>query len=111
MRKLVSLLAFALAALAMAVMPAPAQSATSGLQVVLAGTFQSVLGGKDWTPSDEAGRMTESSPGVYEFVASLPKGSYQYKVALGGGWTENYGKGGAAGGANIDLVVPKDDTI
>lgn len=110
MRKIFSLAVFVVAALALT--PVSAQtSATSGLQVVLAGTFQSLLGGSNWTPSSDAGRMSERSPGVYEFVAKLPQGAYQYKVAIGGAWTESYGKNSAAGGANIDLVTPQNDTV
>ena len=38
--------------------------------------------------------------------STCPAGSYEYKVALNGSWDENYGSGGAAGGANIGLAAP-----
>ena len=33
-------------------------------------------------------------------------GAYEYKVALNDSWDENYGAGGAPGGANIPLTAP-----
>jgi pullulanase len=86
-------------------------SAQSNRLVVLPGTIQQALGGKAWTPSDEITRMTEVSPDLYEFVAAFPKGRYEYKVAIGGTWDENYGKGGEKGGTNIVLEIPNDNTI
>ena len=85
--------------------------AQAGLKVRLPGTIQAALGGKEWDPAGDVTLMREVSPGVYEFVAAFPKGSYEYKVAVGGAWTENYGKGGAKDGPNIALVVPADKTI
>jgi pullulanase len=79
--------------------------------VTLPGTIQKALGGKEWDPAGEITRMTEVSPGVYEFVAAFPKGRYEYKVAVGGSWAENYGKNGEPGGANIVLEVPADNTV
>lgn len=75
-------------------------------EVVLAGTFQSALGGSNWNTDDSRTRMAEVSPGVYEMQVSLPKGSYEYKVTRGGSFAENYGAGFKPGGANIALVVP-----
>jgi hypothetical protein len=86
-------------------------SAQSNRLVVLPGTIQQALGGKAWTPSDEITRMTEVSADIYEFVAAFPKGRYEYKVAIGGTWDENYGKGGEKGGGNIVLEVANDNTI
>ena len=36
----------------------------------------------------------------------MPAGAYEYKVAINRSWTENYGAGGAPGGANIPLTAP-----
>ena len=43
----------------------------------------------------------------------MPAGSYAYKVAIDGSWDENYGAGGAPGGADIPLVLdaPQDVTF
>lgn len=76
-------------------------------KVVIAGTIQSALGGNDWDPNDDVSRCTEIAKGVYTLVAQLPVGDYEYKVARGGSWAENYGTGFAAGGGNISLHVPK----
>ena len=45
--------------------------------------------------------------GTYTFVApDLPAGGYEVKVAHNLGWDENYGAGGAPGGANIPFTAP-----
>lgn len=75
-------------------------------QVVLAGTFQSALGGTDWQPNGLTTRMREIRPGLFALVARLPAGRYEYKVARGGTWDENYGRGFERGGANLSLTVP-----
>ena len=75
-------------------------------EVVLAGTFQHALGGANWQPGDKATEMKEVQPGIFEFQANLPAGSYQYKIACGGGWNENYGVGFQANGPNLTLDVP-----
>jgi pullulanase len=80
-------------------------------KVVLAGTIQGALGGNDWNPNGDVTRMTEVSSGVFEFVAALPKGNFEYKVARGGSWAENYGAGFEKDGGNIAINVPADNTI
>ncbi len=84
----------------------PVKSAgSSGTKVVFAGSFQAALGATAWNPDGAESRATEVSPDNFELVVRLPKGSYEYKVAIGGGWTENYGTGGKPDGANIKLEV------
>ena len=46
------------------------------------------------------------SPGVYRATFDVPAGNYEYKVALNNSWDENYGAGGAPGGANIPITAP-----
>ncbi|MGN6244676.1 MAG: pullulanase-type alpha-1,6-glucosidase [Motilibacteraceae bacterium] len=77
-------------------------------RVTLMGSLQSELGcAKDW---DEDCTSTDlpadpAHPGIFSTVFDVPAGSYEYKVRLDGSWDENYGAGGAAGGANIPLVL------
>ncbi|HEY3269464.1 MAG TPA: type I pullulanase [Armatimonadota bacterium] len=79
-------------------------------RVVLAGSFQPALGGEAWDPDGESAQMTEVRPGVFELAVTLPKGHYEYKIARGGSWGENYGAGFEPGGQNIPLDVSKDGT-
>ena len=44
-------------------------------------------------------------------TSELPAGSYEVKVAHDLGWDENYGAGGAPGGANIPFTVPGDGLV
>ena len=79
-------------------------------EVVLAGTFQPALGGSVWQTDDDRTRMTEFAPGVFQFQARLPKGTYQYKIVRGGSWADSYGTGFQPNGSNLTLVVPEGDT-
>ncbi len=79
------------------------------LLVVLPGTIQGALGGADWAPGDRITQMQPKGNGVYEFIAVLPKGYWEYKVAINGSWSENYGLNGVPHGPNIPLVVPEDN--
>jgi pullulanase len=83
-----------------------ATRATDPNFVVLPGTFQSVLGGADWDPANESSRMVRVRDGVFELVVQLPKGRFEYKVALGGSWLRNYGAGFTQNGPNIALELP-----
>jgi glycosidase len=80
-------------------------------KVIFAGTIQAALGAQAWNPNGDVTRASETSSGVFEFVAQFPKGRYEYKVAVGGSWSENYGRDGKPDGANINLEVSADDTI
>ncbi len=93
-------------AVADSAMPPTAQA--SAQEVVLAGTFQSVLGGTDWQTDGSAGRMQPVGGDRYALVVRLPAGHYEYKVVRGGTWAVNYGQGFAPGGANLTLTVPSD---
>jgi pullulanase len=75
-------------------------------QVVLAGTIQRALGGREWDPRGGITRMTRVSPGRYEFVAPMPGGRWEYKVTRGGSWDENWGDGFSPNGPNIVIQVP-----
>jgi pullulanase len=80
-------------------------------KVVLPGTIQSALGDTDWNPNGDVTRMTEVTPGVFEFVAAFPKGNFEYKVARGGSWAQNWGAGFEKDGPNIALAVSRDALI
>jgi hypothetical protein len=46
---------------------------------------------------------------VYERITTaLVAGAYEFKIAIGEAWDENYGEGGASGGANLPFVLTTD---
>ena len=78
-------------------------------QVTLVGSLQSELGCPgDWQPecAQTALLPVAGSPGLFRASFTVPAGAFEYKVALNGTWDENYGAGGAPGGANIPLTAP-----
>lgn len=80
--------------------------------VVATGDFQAALGCPgNWQPSCLRSWLEDvNGTGTYTFSTNLlPAGNYQVKAALNEGWNENYGAGGAAGGANITFTVPYDN--
>ncbi|MCZ4102579.1 pullulanase [Streptomyces sp. So13.3] len=75
--------------------------------VSVPGTFNSEIGcAGDWATDCAQDQLTQRADGMWSVTLSLPAGSYTYKVAINKSWTENYGQNGAAGGADIPLVVP-----
>ncbi len=82
--------------------------------VVIPGTHQSELGcASDWEPDcDKAALTYDEEDGVWQGAFEIQPANDQdntgprYKVALNGGWAENYGAQGRAGGSDIPLVVP-----
>lgn len=86
-------------------------NATSTIAVA-PGSFQSELGcSGDWDPSCLRSWLQDvDGDGTYTLVTTaLPAGSYEAKVAIDEGWTENYGQGGVPGGSNIPFTVPVDN--
>ncbi|KJL41778.1 pullulanase-type alpha-1,6-glucosidase [Microbacterium trichothecenolyticum] len=82
------------------------QSTVEGPIITLPGSAQSELGcAGDWAPDCLATLMADGDKdGVYEFSTDrIPAGAYEIKVAHGLSWTENYGVGGAPGGANYSF--------
>ena len=74
--------------------------------VTLVGSLQSELGCPgDWQPECAATHLepVAGQPEVFRATFTVPAGSYEYKVALNDAWDENYGAGGAPGGANIPI--------
>ncbi len=81
--------------------------------VTLAGSFQVLLGcTEEWQPACEATQLTyNGEDDLWIGVFDLPAGDYEYKVALNGGWDENYGMAAEAGGANIVLPLTEDRAV
>ena len=97
---------------ASAVVLAPLAGAVSAARaetslVTLVGSLQSELGcAADWDPACAATELVrQGTSAVYTTTFEVPAGSYEFKVALNGGWDENYGAGGARDGANLPLVL------
>ena len=85
---------------------AEAAESVGAEDVVLVGTVQTKFGaGTDWAPADGKTKMKPVGKGMYEYKGKLPKGNYEYKIAIGGSWGENYGADGARGGANMKLKL------
>ena len=81
--------------------------------VVVPGSLQSELGcPEDWQPACENTALTYDEAGdVWAGTFDIPAGSYDYKVALDGGWDRNYGADGMSGGADIPLVLDADTSV
>ena len=55
--------------------------------------------------------MVEGDDGMYTLTIDVPAGDYEFKVALNGDWTVNYGSDGAQDGPNYTLSLPADSTV
>jgi glycosidase len=112
-RRRVAVLAASLGLLATAVgftpaaRPAPVQASHTAdpSAVTIAGSLQSERGcSGDWLPDCANTHLAyDSNDDVWQGSWALPAGGYEYKAALNDSWDENYGLGGAPGGANIPL--------
>ncbi|WP_022891192.1 pullulanase-type alpha-1,6-glucosidase [Agromyces subbeticus] len=83
-------------------------STAEGPVVTLPGSFQSEVGCPgDWQPECLASLMQDGDrDGVFTYATDeIPDGAYETKVAHGQGWDENYGVGGAPGGANYSFTA------
>jgi arabinogalactan oligomer / maltooligosaccharide transport system substrate-binding protein len=80
--------------------------------VNLPGSFQDKVGcGAQWDPACEATAMELGDDGLYHLVVPIPAGDYEFKVALDGAWTVNYGSDGLQDGPNYTLSLPADSTV
>ena len=77
-----------------------------GRKVYVPGSFP----GKSWDAASNL--MTYNGNGLYActFKDVAPQ-NYQYKIAIGGTWTENYGISGAADGSNYSVTVPSQQDV
>jgi len=74
--------------------------------VTVPGSHNAVMGcAGDWQPACEQAQLSRRADGAYAGTFTLPPGSYEYKVAVGGSWDVNYGAGGSPGGANVAYTV------
>ena len=101
-------------ALAITAIPVTAAADTAGQPgaVSVPGSFGTQVGcAGDWQPECAQIQLTRrTNDDVWSRTLTLNAGSYQYKATLNKSWDVSYGKGGSAGGANIDLTVPSDGT-
>ena len=80
--------------------------------VNLPGSYQDKVGcGAQWDPACEATALQEGDDGKMTLTVQIPAGDYEYKVALDGAWTVNYGSDGAQDGPNYTLSLPADSTV
>jgi hypothetical protein len=81
---------------------------TSNRIVVAPGSFQSEIGCPgDWDPGCLNSQLLDPEQDqTYSYSTSgIPVGDYEFKIAIGLSWNENYGQGGI-NGANIPFNVP-----
>ncbi len=89
-------------------------STAQGPIITAPGSFQSELGCPgDWSPDCMRSWLQDpDGDGTYIFSTDkIPAGSYEFKVAHALSWDENYGAGGAPGGANVAFSVPADGVV
>ena len=94
----------AAAAFVVALTPAvPAVAVAQPGSVSVAGSHNSEMGcAGDWQPDcPQAQLHLDPADGIWKGTFDVAAGAYEYKAALNGTWDENYGAGGAPGGANI----------
>jgi len=81
--------------------------------VVVPGTIQSKLGcDGDWKPDCTKTQLKwDAANSIFRNKFDLPAGDYEYKVALNGNWTTNYGAKGKKDGANIALKLTEPKSV
>jgi maltose/maltodextrin transport system substrate-binding protein/arabinogalactan oligomer/maltooligosaccharide transport system substrate-binding protein len=85
--------------------------ATAGM-VNLPGSYQNEAGcGADWDPACEATAMKQGDDGKYTLTVQIPAGEYEFKVALDGAWTTNFGSDGKQDGPNYPLSLAADSSV
>ena len=87
--------------------------AVATTSVTVAGSLQSEVGcGGDWDPSCSASFLAyDAQDDVWQRSCAIPAGNWEYKAALNGGWTENYGANATLNGANIPLALAAGTTV
>lgn len=95
------------------IIPAVAGAAAQPAAVSVPGSFNAAVGcSQDWQPDCDAVQMTlDEDAALWALTVELAAGSYEYKIAIDGAWTENYGDAGVRDGANITLALAEDSTV
>jgi arabinogalactan oligomer / maltooligosaccharide transport system substrate-binding protein len=77
------------------------------------GSYQAAAGCPgDWQPECAVTALSMGDDGLYRSGPfELPAGDYEFKVALDGSWTTNYGVDGEADGANYALTLDADSNV
>jgi len=77
------------------------------------GSYQAAAGcSGDWQPECATTALTMGDDGKYHSGPfTLPAGDYEYKVALDGSWTTNYGSDGAQDGPNYTLSLTAETNV
>lgn len=90
-----------------------ASEALATTSVTVAGSFQSEVGcAGDWDPSCSAsGLVYDANDGVWQGSFAIPAGNWEYKAALDGNWSVNYGPNATPNGANIPLALASGATV
>jgi hypothetical protein len=80
--------------------------------VNLPGSYQDQAGcGAQWDPACQSTAMTLGDDGLYRLTVTLVAGDYEYKIAMNGDWTLNYGSDGAENGPNYILNQAADGSV
>lgn len=89
-------------------------SDAEGPIITAPGSMQDELGcSGEWDPSCMAPWLIDpDGDGTYTWSSTaIPAGNYEFKVAHGLSWEENYGAGGQPGGDNVSFSVPNDGVL
>lgn len=82
------------------------KAAFTGRDVYVPGTFP----GPSWDAASN--QMSYQGEGLYSYTfENVAAANYEYKIAMGGTWSENYGTGGAQDGPNYSLSVPDTQNV
>ncbi|WP_282005419.1 pullulanase-type alpha-1,6-glucosidase [Propioniciclava sinopodophylli] len=91
--------------------PGPSQGRTD-LIVSIPGSLNSELGCPgDWQPECTEIRLEHRGNGVYAGTFDVPAGTWEYKIAIGGSWDENYGAGGVPNGGNASFTLATPESV
>ena len=59
----------------------------------------------DWQPDCDKIVLAPVGGDVYSATFTIPEGSYNFKIAIGGSWDINYGANGEPGGSDVPFTV------